>query len=119
MNKTLEDKLSELPEEQQEKIKKRAAELIQEWEEYVESMGSIMGTVEQMADEMAQELKRLVKKCDKQATILKHVFPEQSNSLFICGQSETINNLGLPENILICPKYGSDVIISYKKDLKE
>ena len=118
MNKSLGDKPSDLLPERQEKIKKRAAELIQEWKEYVESMGSVMGPVEQLADEMAEELQRLVKKCDEQATILKHVFPEPSNSLFICGQGGTIDNLGLPDNILICPKYGTDIIISYKKDLK-
>lgn len=35
---------------------------------------------------------------------------------FICGASENKDDLGLPETIMVCPTYGSDIIQLYRKD---
>ena len=63
------------------------------------------------------EVDRLTEKCDKQAKILQHVFPEKSGSYFICGDSGSKRESdGLPERVLICPAYGCDHFAVYTRE---
>ena len=93
-----------------------SVKLIKEWNEYVESMGSVMGEAEHIADAMAKELQRLIEKCDKQAMALQHIIPEKFPGVyFIHGESGEKDVNGLPENIYIVPTYGSDYVATYTK----
>jgi len=114
--KTLKEKISELPEERQQAVKTRAAELIQEWNDYVESMGSVMGEVEHLTNRMSMELERLIEKCDKQAKVLQHIIPEKFPGVyFIVGESGEKDRNGLPESIQLSPTYGADFTVLYKR----
>lgn len=94
----------------------KAEELIQEWNEYVESKGHILWEPEYIADAMAKELQRLIKKCDEQAMVLQHTIPEKFPGVyFITGESGEKDVNGLPENIYIVPTYGSDYVVTYTK----
>jgi len=61
------------------------------------------------------EIIRLREKCDKQARILQHVFPEQSGRYFISGQGGDVDDNGLPETVSICPAYGVGWTVTYKR----
>jgi hypothetical protein len=50
--------------------------------------------------------------------IIQHVAAQHTGFYFICGASTETDSLGLPDTILVCPTYGSDIIQSYKKDGK-
>lgn len=50
--------------------------------------------------------------------ILQHTFAQKTGVFFICGASENKDDLGLPETIMVCPTYGSDIIQLYRKDGK-
>jgi len=62
-----------------------------------------------------EEIERLRDKCDKQATVLKAAFPEQSGGFFICGESGEKDRNGMPNKLLVCPAYGLDWFVVYKK----
>ena len=47
--------------------------------------------------------------------ILAKIFPEKSGNYFICGESSEKDSLGLPETIIVCPFYGSDATVVYRK----
>lgn len=55
----------------------------------------------------------------KENTILRKVlstsFPERSGDMFICGSSNDISSDGLPEFVMICPTYGADYFVTYRK----
>lgn len=62
------------------------------------------------------EIDRLRTKCDKQAMMLRRLFPERhADTYFICGESGTKDSNGLPEGVLICPAYGCDFSIYYER----
>jgi len=61
------------------------------------------------------EIIRLREKCDKQARILQHVFPENSGRYFISGQCGEVDRNGLPEAVSICPAYGVGWTVTYKR----
>lgn len=44
-----------------------------------------------------------------------HSSPEKSGAFFICGEAGDYDELGMPEYISICPAYGLDGSILYKK----
>ena len=58
-------------------------------------------------EELMEENQRLKK-------ILSHLLPERSGVYFICGESGE-HETGMPENIMVCPIYGSEVVQLYKK----
>lgn len=64
---------------------------------------------------LKSEVDRLTIKCDKQAAILQHAYPEKSGRFFICGAGGKLDKNHLPERIAICPAYGSDVTEIYVK----
>jgi len=49
--------------------------------------------------------------------IFRHAFAERTGAFFICGHTGDKDALGLPEGILICPTYGTDINATtmYKK----
>lgn len=51
-------------------------ELVQRWDEYVESMGCIMGDVERMAQEMRQHIKLLKTDRDELRNLLDAIVDE-------------------------------------------
>ena len=61
------------------------------------------------------EIIRLREKCDKQARILQHVFPDRSGRYFISGQGGEVDQNGLPEAVSICPAYGVGWTVTYKR----
>jgi hypothetical protein len=53
---------------------------------------------------------------DRLSNILRHLLAESMPGVyFICGEAGEHDGLGLPEHILICPAYGSDVVVMYEK----
>lgn len=61
------------------------------------------------------EIERLKAKCDRQARILQAILPEQSGSFFICGSSDQKDSNGLPDRLIVCATYGSDVTAIYAR----
>lgn len=59
--------------------------------------------------ELLQEENAFMKK------ILKHVFPEKSEAYYLCGERGEKNDLGLPEEVVICPAYGKLELVTYKR----
>ena len=52
---------------------------------------------------------------EKLKNIWMHSVPEQSGKYFICGEVGLKDAVGLPEEILVCPAYGSDGFAVYTK----
>lgn len=48
--------------------------------------------------------------------ILASLLPEKSGYYFICGEIGDKDEMGLPEQILICPYHGLDGFAVYKKE---
>ena len=44
-----------------------------------------------------------------------HSSPEKSGAFFICGEGGEKDSMGLPEFISVCPSYGLDGMVMYKK----
>lgn len=62
------------------------------------------------------EIDRLRTKCDKQAMMLRHLFPDRfADTYFIHGEWGTKDSNGLPEGLLIVPAYGCDFSVLYKR----
>jgi hypothetical protein len=59
--------------------------------------------------EMQAEIERLKDKCDKQAMMLRRLFPDRhADTYFIhCGYGEEDRN-GLPQYLMIVPAFGCD-----------
>lgn len=47
--------------------------------------------------------------------VLKHIFPENSESFYLCGEKGQKDDLGLPEFVMICPAFGKQEIKTYKR----
>lgn len=58
---------------------------------------------------------------EKQRNILTHLFPEESDAYFICGESKNKGSMDLPEKIFVCPSYGLEGMAVYTltQDYKE
>jgi hypothetical protein len=64
----------------------------------------------------SDEIERLRAKCDKQAMIIRRLFPEMSpDTYFISGQQGTADDNGLPEEIHVVPAYGCDWSMVYRR----
>ena len=59
--------------------------------------------------ELLQEENAFMKK------VLKHVFPENSEAYYLCGENGDKNELGLQEEVVICPAYGKQELVRYKR----
>jgi len=65
---------------------------------------------------LRSEVERLKEKCDKQATILRRLNPENfPDTYFICGELGEKDQNGLPEKIMIVPAYGVDWMQIYQR----
>lgn len=47
--------------------------------------------------------------------ILQHALADKTGVFFICGESGKKDSLGLPERIMVCPTFGSDIVQMYAK----
>lgn len=47
--------------------------------------------------------------------IVQHILAEKTGHYFICGESGDKDDNGLPERIVVCPTYGSDLVQMYAK----
>ena len=75
----------------------------------LEDASHLMGYDIAVIKEAADEIEKLRK-------IIKALVPEKSGHFFICGEAGTKDQMGLPENIFVCPTYGLDGFAVYKKD---
>jgi hypothetical protein len=52
----------------------------------------------------------------KLKTALKHSSPEKfPDTYFITGASGNKDNHGMPDTVFLCPAYGLDYVVAYKK----
>ena len=65
-----------------------------------------------MSDKTKEEL---IEENTKLRKVLSTSFPERSGDIFICGHSLDLATDGLPESVMICPTYGSDYIVTYRR----
>jgi len=64
----------------------------------------------------SDEIERLRDKCDKQARIIQQAYPEYCPDVyFITGHAGNEDSNGMPEEIYVCPSYGVDWIMVYKR----
>lgn len=69
-----------------------------------------------VANEAATEIARLREKCDKQARIIQQAYPEYCPDVyFITGHAGNTDSHSMPEEIHVCPSYGVDWIMVYKR----
>lgn len=64
---------------------------------------------------MNEDLELLQKKYDRVIEILQHIFPEKNGQYFISGASTDLDENGLPDSLYVCPAYGADFTVTYKK----
>lgn len=93
--------------------------LREEVERLNEELNQQIRWVKDLADDLIKsesEISRLKEKCDKQAMILRRLFPDKSpNTWFACGELGPKDQNGLPQKIEICPAYGVDWTVVYEK----
>lgn len=47
--------------------------------------------------------------------VLTHVFPEETEAYYLCGEQGDKDDLGLPEYVIICPSYGKQELSRYQR----
>lgn len=62
--------------------------------------------MKEITDEEYELFQKLLK-------IWKHSAAEKTGLYFVCGQAGEVDQMGLPEHILVCPAYGSDGMAMY------
>jgi hypothetical protein len=73
-----------------------------------------------MTAQLEAEIERLKMKCDKQAMMLRRIFPDRyAGVFFICGEGGEKDRNGLPERIHVCPAYGCGWSAIYVRNEKE
>lgn len=65
-----------------------------------------------MSDKTKEEL---LEENTRLRTVLSTRFPERSGDIFICGSSKDRSPDGLPESVMICPTYGADYFVVYRR----
>ena len=65
-----------------------------------------------MSDKTKEEL---IEENTRLRKVLSTSFPERSGDIFICGSSKDRSSDGLPRFIMICPTYGADYFVTYRK----
>ena len=65
-----------------------------------------------MSDKTKEEL---IEENTRLRKVLSTSFPERSGDIFICGYSKDRSSDGLPGYIMICPTYGADYFVTYRK----
>ena len=68
----------------------------------------------------AEEIRRLREENEKMKYFLRHnVFAEkQFGVYFVCGEGGEKDQYGIPEQIHVCPAYGSDVVYLFTRGNK-
>lgn len=62
------------------------------------------------------EIEQLHEKCDKQATILRRINPENFPGIyFITGEAGVKDQNGMPETLYVVPSYGVDFSYVYER----
>lgn len=75
--------------------------------------------VTRLLEECEMEISRLIEKCDKQATILQRLTPENFPGIyFIHGDGGTKDINGMPERLYVVPAYGCDWSQVYERTEK-
>ena len=59
--------------------------------------------------EVLQEENAFLKK------IYRHIFPENTEAYYLCGEQGEKDQLGLPEFVIICPAFGKQELVKFKK----
>lgn len=72
------------------------------------------GWTEDAADRI-EALSAKLKVLEKTELYLKTMYPEKSGHYFICGEGGVKDDNGLPDRIHICPSYGADWMMTYKR----
>lgn len=67
------------------------------------------------AAERIEKLLAKLKVLEKTELYLKTMYPEKSGHYFICGEGGVKDENGLPDRIHICPTYGADWMMTYKR----
>lgn len=62
------------------------------------------------------KLERSLKIYEAESTRFRHANPEYTGAFFISGAGGTVDKHLLPEYVTICPAYGADWSITYRKD---
>lgn len=71
-----------------------------------------------LIDELKTENAHLKEVVDKFRTIVKHATAETREDVsFICGQAGDLDEMRLPEKILVCPAFGLDGFAVYTKTI--
>jgi hypothetical protein len=65
-----------------------------------------------MSDKTKEEL---IEENTRLRKVLSTSFPERSGDIFICGSSKDVSSDGLPESVMICPTYGADYFVVYRR----
>lgn len=66
--------------------------------------------------QLEAEVERLTDKCDRQAMMLRRIFPDRNpDTYFICGEGGEKDANGLPATIFVCPAYGCDFSTVYER----
>ena len=65
-----------------------------------------------MSDKTREEL---IEENNRFRRVLSTSFPERSGDIFICGSSKDVSSDGLPESVMICPTYGADYFVVYRR----
>ena len=89
-----------------------------EWEEYVESMGSVMGEAEHIAQRMYEHIEKLQKALDlyeRERERFRHNKPEITGAYFLTGGHGEKDDNQLPQYVRICPAYGCSWEQVYEK----
>lgn len=78
--------------------------------------------LKQERDHLREEVRALRKALDlfsAERERFSHAVPEMSGDFFITGKGGESDSNGLPEYIFVCPSYGCDWAVTYKKADKE
>lgn len=91
-------------------------DLAKRWDEYIESMGSVMGEVEHLAQQMRDRIEKLESENEKlrlglevykrERDRFKHNKPEITGEYFLAGGHGYVDENFLPQFVQICPAYG-------------
>ena len=66
--------------------------------------------------EAAAEIERLKEKCDRQAMVIRRIYPENfPDTWFVGGELGEKDQNGLPKFIEVCPAYGVDWTQVYER----
>ena len=75
---------------------------------------SVSGT-ETTGPTTEEALQILKDEYEKLQLIVRHLIPDKTGFPFICGHGGEKDINGMPERLWVCPSYGSDAMVVYKR----